>query len=285
MTRKRPLVPLLLAAAALLCLAACVAPRSGSRSEPGTSWESIATLPDFGGWWEWQFTDDYRIPGPDGRPVTPPHPFKWAPLLPEVKAIAIEAINTVGARIGSGAEETSAALLDDVSGVCLPPAFFGVNAMFVYNFEILFTPGRVTIANEAGLTRRVALGQPLPDDVEESNAGTSVGQWEGDTLVVETAGLNGSYPVPGFFPLGKGARTIERFRLVEPDVLEVQLALTAPELLEDVYRHTYRYQRRRDHVFHEELTCDPHDRSIDHERRTQRFDLTPPPDLPPPPGA
>lgn len=282
MTGKRTSA-LLPAAVALLGLAACSADQ-GRRGEPGMSWESMASLPDFGGWWEWQYSDEYRFTTPDGTFILPPNPFRQAPVRPEFIRQGMQVLDTLGARIGAGGSQTAAEILDDVTTICQPPGFAGANGTFATNFEILFTPGRVTITDEGGLIRRVMLGQQLPEDPEESYAGTSVGHWEGDTLVVETTGID---PTVRFisFPIGKGARMTERFRLAEPDVLEVQLEMTAPGVLEDVFRHTFRYRRNRDYVFHAETACHLDDRSVDHERRTQRFDLTPPEDLPPPPGS
>jgi hypothetical protein len=43
------------------------------------------------------------------------------------------------------------------------------------------------------------------------------------------------------------------------------------------------YHRDRGHVFVDDLSCVEDDRSIDPVTGKQRFDLTPPADLPPPP--
>jgi hypothetical protein len=60
-----------------------------------------------------------------------------------------------------------------------------------YDLEFLFTPGRVTIIQEAYMqVRRVFTdGRPLPDDPDPTYNGSSIGHWEGDTLVVTTIGL------------------------------------------------------------------------------------------------
>lgn len=48
------------------------------------TWESIAQLPDFGGWWLWEFSDEDRFHGAEGKPITPPFPFAKAPIRPEI---------------------------------------------------------------------------------------------------------------------------------------------------------------------------------------------------------
>ena len=57
--------------------------------------------------------------------------------------------------------------------------------------EFLFTPGRVTILIETySLVRRIYTdGSAMPAEPDASYQGTSVGNWEGDTLVVETTGI------------------------------------------------------------------------------------------------
>ena len=82
---------------------------------------------------------------------------------------------------------------------CRPSQFVGYSGGFVESVEFLFTPGRVTLANESGLVRRIYTdGRPLPVDAETTNTGFSVGRWEGQTLVVETVGLHPKalYPQP-----------------------------------------------------------------------------------------
>ena len=49
--------------------------------------------------------------------------------------------------------------------------------------------------------------------------GTSRGRWEGDTLVVETAGFNGQWTLQG---AGANVRYVERFRRLSPDALDYE---------------------------------------------------------------
>ena len=59
--------------------------------------------------------------------------------------------------------------------------------------------------------------------------GMSVGHWEGDTLVVETVGLDPRAWVDIYgYPKSEDARLIERYTRVDADTLEVQLTLTDP---------------------------------------------------------
>lgn len=73
---------------------------------------------------------------------------------------------------------------------CIPPGMPRMMQM-PYPIEFLFTPGRVTILTEAYMqVRRIYTdGRKLPDDPDPQFNGNSVGHWEGDTLVVDTVGL------------------------------------------------------------------------------------------------
>ncbi len=56
-------------------------------------------------------------------------------------------------------------------------------------FEVLFTPGRVTILGEGDGNRMRRIytdGRPHPPDPDPSFHGHSVGHWEGGTLVIDT---------------------------------------------------------------------------------------------------
>jgi len=250
---------------------------SSAAAPAGLSYQSIERLPDFSGWWDWQpAPDDF---GPEG----PPQPFLHAPVKPEIQAAIKDLISKVF-DTSTAARPDDAQLGINPRDVCAPPRFLGVNGGYGLSFEVLFTPGRVTVVDEAGLIRRIDLsGRPLPADVSESNAGTSVGRWEGSTLVVETAGLNSEARLVGPFKLGKGSRIVERFSLKEPDGLEIALQMTAPGLLTAPFERTFVYHRDRGHEFFDLNNCTENDRSIDPASGKQRFDLTPPEGLPPPP--
>jgi hypothetical protein len=151
-------------------------------------------------------------------------------------------------------------------------------------FEILFTPGRVTMAVESGLVRRIYLrDEPPANALDASRSGSSIGRWEGTTLVVETSGLEPSAELVPGSALGPGARVVERIALVDNDTLEIDAALTAPAVLAAPLTTRVRYRRAPDRVFTDFDTCIDGDRSLDRTTGLDRFDKTPPADLPPPP--
>ncbi len=254
------------------CLVACTKQSSPALPPDGMSWESIRQLPDFSGWWLWDYAAS------KDNPILPLGP---APLRPEVAA----AMKALFAEIFDTSRKTRAD--QSPGGYCLPPRFFGANVMrgaaAQAAIEFLYTPGRVTILDEAGMGRRVALNQQLPADPAVSHSGTSVGHWEGGTLVVETTRFDGGVTFVPPFKYGRNIHTTERISLKGPGVLEVALTMTAPDIFSGPFQHTYTYRRDPKHAFFEYTTCVEGDRSVDPKSQVQRFDLTPPEDLPPPP--
>lgn len=219
-------------------------------------------LPDWSGWW------GYGAPLPDEFRRNPP-PFKAA-------AAALRAARMADAD-------------PDPLRYCRPVQFTGSSGGFTEAIEFLFTPGRVTITNEMGLIRRIYTdGRALPDDPDASSTGTSIGRWEGQTLVVETVGLNPAalYPGPaqGAVPIGAGARIAERIFLTPAGTLQFDIVTEAPEVLTEADRRTRIYSRLPKTAASEITFCSDNDRSIEPGSGRQRFDMTPPPDLPPPPG-
>jgi hypothetical protein len=160
---------------------------------------------------------------------------------------------------------------------CLPegmPAWM----LITHNaLEFLFTPGRVTILGESDgnrIRRIYTDGRGHPEDADPSFHGHSIGHWEGDTLVVDTVAV-----VPQTYfavseavglPNDGDLHVVERFHLVEPDVLADDLEIEAPHLLTKPWTTRRRYFRQRAQkydivegvcqqgFFHAELDADGH---------------------------
>lgn len=151
--------------------------------------------------------------------------------------------------------------------------------------EILYTPGRVTMAVEAGLVRRIYLrAEPPPDALDVSRSGTSIGRWEGSALVVTTTGLDPAAPIAVGAALGERASIAERFSLLDADTLQIESTLTAPSVLSAPLTMRQSYRRAPSRFFTDFDTCVASDRSYDRTTGLDRFDKTPPADLPPPPS-
>jgi hypothetical protein len=219
-------------------------------------------LPDWSGWW------GHGTPLPDELRRNPP------PLKPEINARLLAA--------------RTADSDPDPLRYCRPLQFTGSSGGFTEAVELLFTPGRVTITNEMGLIRRIYTdGRPLPANPDPTNTGFSVGRWEGQTLVVETVGIapTAVYPAPspGAPEIGENVKITERIFLKDPGTLQFDIVTVAPDIFTQPDRRTRLYTRVAKTAANEITFCSDNDRSIEPGSGKQRFDLTPPPDLPPPP--
>jgi hypothetical protein len=99
--------------------------------------------------------------------------------------------------------------------------------------KIVQTPKLIVIIYEAnyGLRQIFLDGRPLPtNDPQPWWYGYSVGKWEGDTLVVETIGLNdgGWLDIIGN-PLTDQARITERFRRLNFGTLQIDVTIDDPK--------------------------------------------------------
>src|SRR5579862_884094 len=80
---------------------------------------------------------------------------------------------------------------DNLTANCLPPGMPLIMGQ-PYPMEFLLSPGLVTIVIEAYQQVRHIYtdGRPLPADPDPTFKGTSIGRWEGSTLVAETIGFS-----------------------------------------------------------------------------------------------
>jgi hypothetical protein len=93
-------------------------------------------------------------------------------------------------------------------------------------FKMLQTPSTMAMLPEGGQYRQILTdGRSLPVDPNPTWQGYSVGRWDGDTFVVESAGFNDhSWLDFGGHPHTEALRVIERFR--RPDFGHMNIELT-----------------------------------------------------------
>jgi hypothetical protein len=113
---------------------------------------------------------------------------------------------------------------------CLPPGVPLIQAIPV-PFKIVQVPGMVVILYEAWTIYRQIFtdGRGLPKDPNPTWMGYSVGNWNGDTLVVETAGLNDrSWLDMMGHPHTEALHVIERCRRSDFGRMEIQITIDDP---------------------------------------------------------
>jgi len=189
----------------------------------------FAKLPDWSGLWE-QFKSG-ASGGPDDpaelqaylAPVHPPYNAAWR------------------ARAAAAAKQRT----NQPDFVCVIQGFPSLMIGSALMFEAIVTPGETLMTFDFSEDRHIYTdGRPLPPKDEQfpTSWGTSVGHWEGQTLVVDTVAT--SLPVDaGGDRLSDQAAYHERIRLIDPNTLEDQLTITDPVALTGPWQLTRHYTR------------------------------------------
>lgn len=137
---------------------------------------------------------------------------------------------------------------DDTTLQCYPP---GVPRIYLFNFpmEILAVPGRVLIVYEFGhYIRQIWTdGRPHPKDPNPTWMGDSIGEWEGDTLVVDTVGFNDKTWLDQVGHPHSGAlHLVERFHRIAPDMLQIDFTFDDPKAYTKQWSGTKQFELRHD---------------------------------------
>lgn len=238
----------LFAGAALL---ASSLPASAQATRPGDSYASIAELPDWGGLWEITRGGAFLASEP---PLAPPF----------------------AARAERYSAEMAAGIIEDTPAAnCVPPGL-PVIMWEPYPIEILFTPGKVTIMIEAYSQWRQIFtdGRAHPESPDPAFMGHSIGHWDDDTLVVETVGISTETPLGRNYGARHSdeMRMVERIRLAEPDLLEIETTVHDPIALTEPWTTTRVYARHRDWTLTEYI-CQENNRNFTTEDGKAGIDL------------
>jgi hypothetical protein len=230
-------------AAAVACATVVVGQKVARKAPTAEDWTALAKLPDLTGVWEAGLGGGGAPAG--GRGVAAAAPAGRAGGVGNAPA------GRGGARGGAGraggpsltpayatkAKEQPAAppAEESLTANCLPPGMPGIMGQ-PYPMEFLMTPGQVTIVIEAyNQIRHIYTdGRPLPEDPDPTFYGTSVGHWEGDTLIAETVGF-AQVPRGITFPYSDKMKIVERFHLTAPDTMSIETTIVDPEALTTPY--------------------------------------------------
>jgi hypothetical protein len=101
-----------------------------------------------------------------------------------------------------------------------------------YPFKILQVPGLVAVLYEAVHSYRQIFtdGRRLPEEANPQWFGYSVGRWEGDTFVVETAGFNDNVWLDNSGrPATSALRVTERFIRKDFGHMDIQITMDDPK--------------------------------------------------------
>ena len=154
---------------------------------------------------------------------------------------------------------------DDPEARCLPP---GVPRMTTtpYPFRIVQTPGLTMIVYEGGahVWRQIFTdGRAHSDDPNPSWLGESIGQWEGDTFVIDTIGFNGkTWLDEAGLPTTESLHVIERFRRPDFGHLEIENTVDDPKAYTKPWSFTTHPVMLKGELM--EYICQENNRDVEH---------------------
>ncbi|OYW45995.1 MAG: hypothetical protein B7Z08_08545 [Sphingomonadales bacterium 32-68-7] len=132
---------------------------------------------------------------------------------------------------------------------CSPPGMPRIMRLGQYPYEFIFSPGRVTVNQEAWMQTRTIWtdGRGHEEDPDPTFMGDSVGRWNGQTLVVETRAILDELEIDTGWPHSDEFRLTERIRLdpANPDILINEMRMEDPKALAEPFEVTTRYRRDR----------------------------------------
>jgi hypothetical protein len=197
----------------------------------------------FGTFWATRYDAKIQIVGGGDLPLT-------------AEGKAAHATNIAGLKDGS--------IIDAARTYCVPDGLPRLLAN-PYPFEIINAPrGQVTIIYELNhMVRVIAMDKPLPSDKElipyPYYNGHSVGRYEGDTLVIETAGFNEKTFIDATgAPHTDEMHTLERLRRISPTEIEDVVTIHDPQYYTRDWQARFVYQQRDDVRLQDYVCGEPH---------------------------
>lgn len=218
------------------------------------------------------FPSDRPIPRlPNGRPAIPLTP-EGHPDLTGVYGSAGLPAGTTPPAVKPGAETFRIVRgPDDIRGRttlttgndCKP---LGIPQTYItpYPFQIVQTPTLVLIIYEyPNAVRWIPIdGRPHEVDPDPAWMGSSIGRWDGDTLVVDAIGFNDKTEVHGFMHT-EALHVVERFRLLPDGNLQYDVTVEDPNVWQTPWRIPTRTFQRRPEENVAEFVCESR---VDYQR-------------------
>jgi hypothetical protein len=205
---------------------------------------AFAQVPDISGtYWATEYHPKIQIVGGGELPLTPAGKAAYEK-------------NMAGLKSGT--------VLDAARKYCVPDGLPRVLAT-PYPFDIIQAPpGQVTMVHELNhQVRVVALDKPMPSEDElipfPYYNGHSVGHFEGDTLVVDSAGFNEKTFLDATgAPHTDELTTTERIRKIGPTELEDVITIHDPEYYTKDWQARFVYKLRNDVRLEDYVCGEPH---------------------------
>lgn len=157
----------------------------------------------------------------------------------------------------------------------------------VWIMEIMQTPKQINITQELyNQGRRIYMDQKLPslDEIDTGYFGSSVGHYEGQTLVVETIGIRDDVLATSGAPGSAGGgdvphsaqmKIVERIRYIAPNIIQDAITITDPETMTGPWTIVHHYRKMPADYRWQEYVCEANRQGVDDSGLQQRLDVKP----------
>jgi hypothetical protein len=225
-------------------------------AEPAAEGKSTGTIPDLGVLWAKSEDEYFKAPknGP-GPPISLPL-MKGVQYEADYRSPVLQPWVAETLKKYQEMDRAGVAPAPSVMSSCRPGGVPGASVPH-YILDLVQTPTMVVLLyNNNDQIRYVYLNQPHSKSVTPSWFGESVGRYEGDTLVVDTIGLNTKTYVDNYFtPHTEQLHVVERYRMIEEGkALEVNIHVEDPGAYTTPWNAVQRY-RRMDNAPMPETVC------------------------------
>jgi len=137
-------------------------------------------------------------------------------------------------------------------------------------YQIIQPPGYLVIMFERMSWRIIPIDpnrKHLPDTVRLWQ-GDSIGHWEGDTLVVETANNNGkTWMNEAGDVISYAATAVERFTAEDADTIDYKVTITDPVVMTRPYTLGFKIRRQQGEIL--EVACHEDNQDLEHLRQVK----------------
>ena len=204
------------------------APPAAAPDPAVQKWSALAALPDWGGVWEIDWRNTRKSPPRPEMKLTPEY---------QQKLDAYRKAQKKGENLQGEAAN------------CVPPGLPGIMSQ-PYPIEFLYQPDKVVMLTEAYMQYRHIFtdGRPHPEDPDLTFHGHSTGRWEGETLVIDTVGLNPNTMLAPGIGHSEQLHITERIHRPDKDWLEIETTLTDPAVFTEPYTSTTSYRHLDDEI-------------------------------------
>lgn len=164
-------------------------------------------------------------------------------------------------------------MFTDTEWQCLPAGIPRMVSGAPYPLQIVQSPGQVTFLFEAIRNYWIVhLDRGHPEEVEPTWLGDSVGQWQGDTLVIDTIGFNGKTTLDKLgLPHSTELHVVQRIRRTDARKLENIITIEDPKTFTRPWQYRVEYALQPPGAELLEFICGENNRNVPDEEGKATF--------------